>query len=370
MGSSLQTLVPDDDVPMRIGVPKEIKTLEFRVAMTADGVREAVRAGHSVLVESQAGHGSGISDAEYVAAGATIGIKADIFKNSDLIVKVKEPLESEYGLFRPGQLLFTYLHLAPDKKQIEALIKARITAFAYETLEVDGSLPLLAPMSEVAGRMAPLMGAFFLQKRFSGTGVLPAGATGTESARCVVLGAGVVGMGAVRVAHGIGMHVTVLNRGSERLRQIDELYHGQVATLPLSSANIERLIAEADMVIGALLVPGGKTPVLIRRADLKTMKPGAVIVDVSVDQGGCCETTVPRTHDDPVYTVDGVQHYTVANMPGAYPRTSTFALTNATLPWVLRLASLGPDKAMADFPALRKSLNLRDGQVMHPAINA
>ena len=237
-------------------------------------------------------------------------------------------------------------------------------------LEFDGSLPLLTPMSEIAGRMAPLMGSFFLQKRFAGTGVLPAGATGTESAHCVVLGAGVVGMGAIRVAHGIGMNVTVLNRGAERLRHIDEVYRGTVTTLPLTSANTERALAQADMVIGALLVPGGRTPVLIRRADLKKMKPGAVIVDVSVDQGGCAETTVPRTHDDPVYTIDGVQHYTVANMPGAYPRTSTFALTNATLPWVLRLAALGADKAVAEFTPLRKALNLQAGKVMNAAVAA
>lgn len=243
-----------------------------------------------------------------------------------------------------------------------------MTAFAYETLEVDGELPLLAPMSEVAGRMAPLMGSFFLQKRFSGTGILPAGATGTESAHCVVLGAGVVGMGALRVAHGIGMNVTVLNRSVERLRHIEELYRGAVKTLPLNAANVAHCIAGADMVIGALLAPGGRTPLLIRRDDLKTMKPGAVIVDVSVDQGGCAETTIPRTHDDPVYTVDGIQHYTVANMPGAYPRTSTYALTNATLPWVLRLAALGADKAVAEFPPLQKALNLKAGRVLNKAV--
>lgn len=353
---------------MRIGVPKEIKKLEFRVAMTAEGVREAVRAGHTVLVESEAGVGSGITDAEYKAAGAAISTKKQIFENCDLIVKVKEPLEAEYSFFRAGQILFTYLHLAPDPQQTQALIKAQVTAFAYETLEVDGELPLLAPMSEVAGRMAPLMGSFFLQKRFSGTGVLPAGATGTESAHCLVLGAGVVGMGAVRVAHGIGMNVTVLNRSVERLRPIEELYRGAVKTLPLNAANVAHRIAEADMVIGALLVPGGRTPVLIRRADLRTMKTGAVIVDVSVDQGGCAETTVARTHDDPVYTVDGIQHYTVANMPGAYPRTSTYALTNATLPWVLRLASLGADKAVAEFPSLQKALNLKAGKVLNKAV--
>ncbi|MFZ5630544.1 MAG: alanine dehydrogenase [Spirochaetota bacterium] len=353
---------------MRIGVPKEIKKLEFRVAMTAEGVREAVRAGHTVWVESEAGTGSGIRDAEYIAAGAEISTKQQIFENCDLIVKVKEPLEAEYHLFRPGQLLFTYLHLAPDPQQTQALIKAQVTAFAYETLEVDGELPLLAPMSEVAGRMAPLMGSFFLQKRFSGTGVLPAGATGTESAHCLVLGAGVVGMGALRVAHGIGMNVTVLNRSVDRLRHIEELYRGAVKTLPLSAANVAHCIAGADMVIGALLVPGGRTPLLIRRDDLRTMKPGAVIVDVSVDQGGCAETTIPRTHDDPVYTVDGIQHYTVANMPGAYPRTSTYALTNATLPWVLRLAALGADKAVAEFPPLQKALNLKAGKVLNIAV--
>ncbi len=353
---------------MVIGVPKEIKKLEFRVAMTAEGVREAVTAGHQVIVEQGAGLGSGIDDADYAKAGADVLPREEIFRRADMIVKVKEPLAAEYGLFRAGQILFTYLHLAPDRAQTEALLNARVTALAYETLEVDGELPLLTPMSEVAGRMAPLMGAFFLQKRFGGTGVLPTGATGAATARCVVLGAGVVGANAARVAHGIGMQTVVLNRGAAKLRAIDEHYQGAIATLPLTAANIEREIQTADMVIGALLVPGGRTPVLITRTMLRTMKPGAVIVDVSVDQGGCAETTVPRTHDDPVYAVDGVQHYTVANMPGAYPRTSTYALTNATLPWILTLAKYGVDKALGEFPALKKSLNLRDGKIVNEAV--
>lgn len=355
---------------MIIGVPKEIKKLEFRVAMTAEGVREAVKAGHKVLVEQGAGVGSGLTDADYTAAGADVTTREQVFRDAEMIVKVKEPLAAEYNLFKPGQILFTYLHLAPDRAQTEALLKAQVAAFAYETLEVDGELPLLTPMSEVAGRMAPLMGTFFLQKRFGGTGVLPAGATGTAAARCVVLGAGVVGANAARVAHGIGMQTVVLNRGAGRLRALDEQYHGEVATLPLTATNVEREIQTADMVIGALLVPGGRTPTLITRAMLKTMKPGSVIVDVSVDQGGCAETTQPRTHDDPVYVVDGVQHYTVANMPGAYPRTSTYALTNATLPWILTLAKHGVDKALADFPPLVKSLNLRAGKIVNEAVAA
>ena len=353
---------------MIIGVAKEIKKLEFRVAMTAEGVREAVKAGHGVLVEEAAGVGSGISDADYAAAGAQIVARAEVFRQADMIVKVKEPLAAEYELLRAGQILFTYLHLAPDRAQTEALLRARVTAFAYETLEVDGELPLLTPMSEVAGRMAPLMGSFFLQKRFGGTGVLPTGATGASTARCVVLGAGIVGANAARVAHGIGMQTIVLNRGATRLRAIDELYRGEIATLPLNAANIEREVQSADIVVGALLVPGGRTPILITRAMLQTMKPGSVIVDVSVDQGGCAETTVPRTHDDPVYVVDGVQHYTVANMPGAYPRTSTYALTNATLPWILTLAKHGVDNALAEFLPLRKSLNLRDGKILNEAV--
>ena len=353
---------------MIIGVPKEIKKLEFRVAMTAEGVREAVHAGHQVLVEESAGTGSGISDDDYKMAGANLLTRDEVFRRAEMIVKVKEPLAAEYNLFRAGQILFTYLHLAPDRAQTEALLKARVTAFAYETLEVDGELPLLTPMSEVAGRMAPLMGSFFLQKRFGGTGVLPAGATGTASARCVILGAGIVGASAARVAHGIGMQTVVLNRGAQRLRAIDELYRGEITTMPLTAANIEREIKSADMVIGAVLVPGARTPVLITRAMLKTMKSGSVIVDVSVDQGGCTETTEPRTHDDPVYVIDGVQHYTVANMPGAYPRTSTYALTNATLPWILTLAKHGVDKALADFPPLMKSLNLRDGKIVNAAV--
>lgn len=353
---------------MIIGVPKEIKKLEFRVAMTAEGVREAVNAGHRVIVEQGAGAGSGIDDGDYTKAGADVLPRENIFRQADMIVKVKEPLAAEYHLFRAGQILFTYLHLAPDRAQTEALLKAGVTAFAYETLEVDGELPLLTPMSEVAGRMAPLMGTFFLQKRFGGTGVLPAGATGTASARCVILGAGIVGANAARVAHGIGMQTTVLNRGAARLHAIDDLYRGEIATMPLTAANIEREIQSADMVVGAVLIPGARTPVMITRAMLKTMRPGSVIVDVSVDQGGCAETTEPRTHDDPVYVVDGVQHYTVANMPGAYPRTSTYALTNATLPWILTLANNGVDKALADFLPLRKSLNLRDGKIVNEAV--
>lgn len=353
---------------MIIGVPKEIKKLEFRVAMTAEGVREAVNAGHQVIVEQGAGAGSGIDDGDYTKAGADVLPRENIFRQAEMIVKVKEPLAAEYSLFRAGQILFTYLHLAPDRVQTEALLKAGVTAFAYETLEVDGELPLLTPMSEVAGRMAPLMGTFFLQKRFGGTGVLPAGATGTASARCVILGAGIVGANAARVAHGIGMQTVVLNRGAARLHALDDLYRGEIATMPLTAANIEREIQSADLVIGAVLIPGARTPVMITRAMLKTMRSGSVIVDVSVDQGGCAETTVPRTHDDPVYVVDGVQHYTVANMPGAYPRTSTYALTNATLPWILTLANNGVDKALADFPPLRKSLNLRDGKIVNEAV--
>lgn len=354
---------------MIIGIPKEIKKEEFRVPVTPSGARELRQTGHTVLIETGAGTGSGFPDDEYLQADADVVDKKTLFARADLIVKVKEPLTAEYDLFTQGQALFTYLHLAPNRDLTEILLKKNIAAFAYETLEMKGILPLLVPMSEVAGRMAPLMGAFFLQKFHGGTGLLPSGIEGVRPAKAVILGAGVVGMNAARTASGIGMDVIVLNRGMERLQKIDEIFMGRVRTLSLTSANILQEIEDADIVIGAVLVPGGKTPVLITRDMLKTMKEGAVIVDVAIDQGGTAETSHPSTHDRPVYTVDGIIHYTVANMPGAYPRTSTLALTNATLPYIKMLADGGITMA-AENPILRTALNTYQGKISHPALAA
>jgi alanine dehydrogenase len=354
---------------MIIGIPKEIKKEEFRIAVTPSGVRELKNSGHVILIETGAGSGSGFSDNEFLQADADVMDRKTVFDQAELIVKVKEPMTSEYELLRNGQALFTYLHLAPNRKLTEMLLQKKIAAFAYETLEKDHTLPLLIPMSEVAGRMAPLIGSFFLQKFYGGTGLLPSGIEGVRPAKAVILGAGVVGMNAARIASGIGMDIIVLNRGIERLQKIDEIFLGRVKTLSLTSANIQQEIEDADIVVGAVLVPGGKTPVLITRVMLKTMKKGAVIVDVAIDQGGCAETSRPSTHDNPIYEVDGIIHYTVANMPGAYPRTSTFALTNATLPYIKMIADRGISKT-ADDPILRTALNTYQGKITHPALAA
>lgn len=352
---------------MIIGIPKEIKKEEFRVAVTPSGVRELRTSGHTVLIEIGAGAGSDFSDDEYHQADADVIDRKALFAKADLIVKVKEPLASEYDLLRDDQALFTYLHLAANRELTGLLLRKKIAAFAYETLETNGTLPLLAPMSEVAGRMAPLMGAYFLQKFRGGTGVLPSGVVGVRPAKAVILGAGVVGINAAHTAYGIGMDVVVLNRGIERLQKIEEIFMGRVRTLPLTPSNIESEIRDADLVIGAVLVPGGRAPILISRSQLKIMKRGAVIIDVAIDQGGCAETSRPSTHDNPVYTVDGIIHYTVANMPGAYPRTSTLALTNATLPYIKMIADRGIEKA-ADDPILRTALNMYQGKITHPVL--
>ncbi len=355
---------------MVIGVPKEIKTHEYRVGMTPAGVAELKHAGNTVIIENGAGEGSGFGDGEYREAGAEIAGRETLFAQAELVVKVKEPLSAEYGLLREGQALFTYLHLAPNKSLTELLLAKRITSLGYETLESDGVLPLLAPMSEIAGRMAPLMGAFYCQRIHGGTGVLPGGTAGVRPARALILGAGVVGTNAALVANGLGMDTVVLNRGVERLRKVEELFAGRVKTVVLSGQALREELRAADVVVGAVLVPGGRTPLLIDRVMLATMKRGAVLVDVSVDQGGCAETTVPTTHDKPVYTVDGVIHYTVGNMPGAYPRTSTLALTNATLPYIRAIADKGIDEAIARDPALASAVNTRNGEIMHPALRA
>jgi len=352
---------------MIIGIPKEIIKEEYRVGITPAGAAELKKHKHTVLVETGAGTGSGYSDDEYLEADADIIDRATLFGKADLIVKVKEPLPQEYDLLRKRQSLFTYLHLAPNRELTDILLKKRISAFGYETLEKDGSLPLLAPMSEIAGRMAPLAGAWYLQKIHGGMGILPSGVPGVRPGKALILGAGVVGTNAARVAFGIGMDVIVLNRGSEKLQKIDELYRGSVKTLPLTESTITREIVDADMVIGAVLVPGGKTPLLIARDMIRAMKKGSVIIDVSIDQGGCAVTSRPTTHDNPVYAVDGIIHYTVANMPGAFPRTSTIALTNETLLYVMLLADMGAGKA-AKHEILKTALNTREGKITHSAL--
>ena len=353
---------------MIIGVPREVKPEEFRVGMTPVGARELVRDGHTVRVESNAGMGSGFSDEEYAKAGAEIIPKEGVFERADLVVKVKEPVSREYSLLREGVALFTYLHLAPNPELTRVLLEKKITGLAYETLLRDGRLPLLAPMSEIAGRMAPLMAAFYLQKFKGGSGVLPTGVSGVRPGKIVVLGAGMVGMNAARVALGLGMDTVVINKDTTGLQRIDELFKGRVRTLPLTAHALEEELVDADMIVGAVLVPGARTPILITKNMLGTMKNGSVIVDVSVDQGGCVETSRPTTHDDPVFVVDGIVHYCVANMPGAYPRTSTLALTNATLPYIKILAERGVDDAVKTDSIIRSALNTYQGRIMNKAL--
>lgn len=355
---------------MIVGVPKEIKNNEFRVGMTPAGVSQFVAHGHTVLVEAGAGTGSSFTDEEYVAAGAEMVATADeVFARAEMIVKVKEPQAVEIARLRPGQILYTYLHLAPDLPQTEGLVKSGAVCIAYETVELPNrSLPLLAPMSEVAGRMAAQVGATYLQKPFGGRGVLMGGVPGVLPAKVVVLGAGVVGTNAAYVAKGMGADVTIMDVNLDRLRYLDEVWGNSVRTLYSSKYNVERIVTEADLVIGAVLLPGAKTPFLVTRDMLPTMKPGAVLVDVSVDQGGCIETTKPTTHADPTYFVDGVLHYGVANMPGAVPNTSTLALTNATLRYGLAIADKGWKQAVLDDAALAKGVNVLDGKITYKPV--
>ena len=353
---------------MIIGVPREIKTEEFRVGMTPVGARELVRSGHTVVVETGAGEGSGFPDDEYRKAGAETASRDEVFHRAELIVKVKEPVSPEYPLLREDVAIFTYLHLAPNPQLTKLLLDKKITGLAYETLERDDRLPLLAPMSEIAGRMAPLMAAFYLQKFKGGSGVLPTGVSGVRPGKIVVLGAGVVGTNAARVGAGLGMETVVINKDTAGLQRIDELFKGRVRTLPMTAHALEEEIVDADIVIGAVLVPGGRTPVLITRNMLGAMKKGSVIVDVSVDQGGCVETSHPTTHDDPVFVVDGIVHYCVANMPGAYPRTSTIALTNATLPYIKTIAEEGITKAVQVDPIIKSALNTYNGKIVNKAL--
>ncbi|HHD83412.1 MAG TPA: alanine dehydrogenase [Campylobacteraceae bacterium] len=354
---------------MIVGVPKEIKPDENRVAVTPEGARELIAAGVTLLVQSGAGAGSGFDDSAYETAGANLIESAEtLFEKADLIVKVKEPIAQEYPLFKKGQILFTYLHLAADRALTEFLLEKEITAFAYETLEVNGKLPLLEPMSEVAGKMAPIMGTLHLGRYQGGEGILPGGVAGTERAKVMILGGGVAGKAAAQIAAGLGADVTVFDINLDRLRYLEDVMPKNVATRYSSAGAIAQLLPDADMVIGTVLIPGAKAPKLITREMLSDMKEGSVLVDVSIDQGGCFESSRPTTHSSPTYIEEGVVHYSVANMPGAYPRTSTYALTNATLPYIKALAIYGPDKVLEKVPAMRGALNTRNGELTNQAV--
>ena len=355
---------------MRIGVPKEIKNHEYRVGLTPAGVRELVAQKHEVLIETRAGAAIGLSDAMYQKVGAKIVTKAqDVFEKAEMVVKVKEPQPGECKMLGDGQVLFTYLHLAPDPKQAKALVKSRCVAIAYETVtDGRGGLPLLAPMSEVAGRMSIQAGAHAMEKAQGGNGVLMGGVPGVTPAKVIVIGGGVVGYNAARIAVGMGANVTILDRSLARLNWLDTTFDGRVHTLYSTTDALEHCVSQADLVIGAVLVPGAAAPKLVTRAMLKKMKPGTVIVDVAIDQGGCFETSKATTHQDPTYVVDDIVHYCVANMPGGVARTSTFALTNATLPYVQALAGKGYRKALLDDPNLREGLNVHLGQVTYKAV--
>lgn len=355
---------------MIIGCPKEIKNNENRVGITPAGIQAMQKAGHTVYVEKNAGMGSGITDDEYADAGAKLMDTAkEVYAVADMIIKVKEPLAAEYELFREGQIIFTYLHLAPEPELTKALLAKKVTGIAYETIEERRALPLLVPMSEVAGRMSIQVGAQYLQKYYGGKGILVGGVPGVESAQVVIVGGGVVGTNAAKMAIGMGARVTVLDKSAERLAYLDDIFGGRVTTVMSNSYNIAQWVAKADLLIGAVLVPGARAPKLVSEAMVKTMSPGSVIVDVAIDQGGSIET-IDRitTHSDPVFTKHGVVHYSVANMPGAVARTSTFALTNVTLEYALQIANKGWKKAAQDNEGLAKGLNVVNGQVTFKAV--
>ncbi len=354
---------------MKIGVPREIKNHEYRVAITPAGVHELALLGHEVYVEHDAGVGSSIPNTEYEAAGAIILATADeVWATADLILKVKEPIAEEYGRMRRGQTLFTYLHLAASRPCTDALIEAGITAIAYETVEVDHSLPLLAPMSEVAGRMAPQVGAAALQRANGGRGVLLGGVSGVGAAKVVVLGGGVSGLNAAAIATGMQAEVILMDKNVARLREVDRIYRGHMQTLASNAFEIERQLLDADLVIGAVLVPGAKAPMLVSNDLVSRMKPGSVLVDISIDQGGCFEDSHPTTHTDPTYLVHQSVFYCVANMPGAVPHTSTYALTNVTLPYVVELAQNGWRNACRADAALALGLNVHDGEIVYEPV--
>jgi alanine dehydrogenase len=355
---------------MLVGVPREVKNREYRVALTPAGVTELVRAGHTVLVEQGAGEGSSIPDGDFVAAGATIAPTADdVWGAADLLLKVKEPVAEEYGRLRKEQTLFTYLHLAASRECTDALVSSGTTAIAYETVQkADGTLPLLAPMSEVAGRMAPQVGAYCLERAHGGRGVLLGGVSGVYAAKVVVIGAGVSGMNAAAIALGMQAEVIVLDRDVDKLRAADRIYQGHMQTVASNAYEVERAVLDADLVIGAVLVPGAKAPTLVSNELVSRMKPGSVLVDIAVDQGGCFEDTRPTTHDDPTFRVHESVFYCVANMPGAVPNTSTHALTNVTLPYVMALATEGTTAAVHAHADLAHGVNVVGGQVVLPEV--
>lgn len=354
-------------IDVKVGIPREVKNNEFRVAITPAGVHELVRHGHQVLIEQNAGVGSSIPDVEYVAAGATILATADeVWAAADLLLKVKEPIAEEYHRLRKDQTLFTYLHLAASKECTDALIESGTTAIAYETVELPGrALPLLAPMSEVAGRLAPQVGAYHLMRSVGGRGVLPGGVPGTQPARAVVIGGGVSGWNATQIAVGMGFHVTLLDRDINKLREADKVFGTKVRAIMSNSFELEKAVLDADLVIGAVLIPGAKAPKLVTNELVARMKPGSVLVDIAIDQGGCFEDSRPTTHAEPTFPVHNSVFYCVANMPGAVPNTSTYALTNATLPYIVELANRGWAEALRRDPALAKGLNTHDGKVIY-----
>jgi len=355
---------------MKVGIPSEIKVDEYRVAITPSGVRELTAHGHSVVIEKGAGEGSAISDAEYVEQGAKMLKDADaVFAQAEMILKVKEPQAEEVARLRPGQVLFTYLHLAPDPELTAGLVASGATCVAYETVEdSDGRLPLLAPMSEIAGKIATQAGAFMLEKPLGGRGLLLGGVPGVAAGKVMVIGGGVVGQNAADIAVGMGAEVYIYDRNIDRLRELEPLMKGLVSTCFASTLEIEQRLPDMDLVVGAVLVKGGKAPHVITREQLSLMKPGSVLVDVAIDQGGCFETSKATTHSDPTYIVDGVIHYCVANMPGAVPITSTWALTNATMPFVLKLADLGVHGALRSDPGFMKGLNVAAGRVTYEPV--
>ncbi|MFL5759092.1 MAG: alanine dehydrogenase [Thermomicrobiales bacterium] len=355
---------------MIVGVPKEVKDRENRVSTTPAGVAEYVARGHTVIVEQSAGAGSGFADKEFVAVGAELlGDHKEIFDRAEMIVKVKEPVPDEYDLLRPNQLLFTYLHLAADEPQTRALMRNRVQAVAYETVQINnGPLPLLTPMSEVAGRMAVQVGAHYLERTYGGRGMLLGGVPGVPGANVVVVGGGVVGTNAAQVALGMGANVTVLDVNVERLRYLDLVLHGRIHTVASNSHIVAAAVKDADLVIGGVLIAGAKAPKLVSRNMIHSMRAGSVVVDVAIDQGGCIETAKPTSHSDPIYEIEGVIHYCVTNMPGAVPRTSTLALSNVTLPYALELADLGLAGAARRDPALAKGINVLNGSVTYKAV--
>ncbi len=355
---------------MKIGLLKEIKKEEYRVGLTPDSASEYIRAGHEVIIEASAGIGSGFSDSEYVEKGCKIeSDRKKLCKDCEMIIKVKEPLKEEYTLFHEGQILFTYFHLAPDRVLTQAMLDAKIIAIAYETvMEEDGSLPLLIPMSQIAGRLAVQEGAKYLEKTYGGEGILLGGVPGTRRGKVVILGGGITGTNACKIAVGMGADVTILDISAKRLAELDDIFGSSITTLYSNSYNLDRVIREADLIIGAVLIPGAAAPKLIKRADLKKMKPGTVLVDIAVDQGGCFETTKPTYHNEPTYIIDGVVHYCVANMPGCVSLSSTYALTSVTNLYGLKIANMGIEKALRENKAILSGLNCYKGKLTNKPV--